>query len=238
MFAGMRVAIIWVMCAGEIIAIDGPVASGKTAVGRLLARRLGFRFLDTGLMYRAVTLSALELRLSLEDQVSLARLGEALSIEIVSKDGDQRILLGNKDVTDALRAAEVEDAVSIVAQVQGVRTALVGKQRALAKDGSIVVVGRDIGTVVLPEAHLKLFLEASVQERARRRHVELTARGNDSNYESVEKEILRRDRLDTQRVNSPLRPASEALRMDTEKLTVEGVVSKILVDLKERTDNG
>ena len=234
----MPVAIIWMMCAGARIAIDGPVASGKTAVGRLLAWRLGFKFLDTGLMYRAVTLSALDLRLPLDDQISLAQLGETLSIDVVSKDGDHRILLGDKDVTDALRATEVENAVSIVAQVQGVRTALVEKQRTLAKDGDIVVVGRDIGTVVLPDATLKLFLEASVQERARRRHLELVSHGNDIKYQNVEKEILRRDQLDTQRMISPLRPAADAWRMDTEKVTVKGIVSKILVELKECLGNG
>ena len=238
MFAGMPVAIIWMMCAGARIAIDGPVASGKTAVGRLLAWRLGFKFLDTGLMYRAVTLSALDLRLPLDDQTSLAQLGETLSIDVVSKDGDHRILLGDKDVTDALRATEVENAVSIVAQVQGVRTALVEKQRTLAKDGDIVVVGRDIGTVVLPDATLKLFLEASVQERARRRYLELVSHGNDIKYENVEKEILRRDQLDTQRMISPLRPAADAWRMDTEKITVKGIVSKILAELKECLGNG
>ena len=144
--------------------------------------------------------------------------------------------MGTRDVTDDLRTTAVEDAVSIVAQIEGVRNALVEKQRELTKDGGIVVVGRDIGTVVLPRATLKLFLDASVQERARRRYLELQTCGSD--YESVEREILRRDRLDTERVHSPLLPASDALRIDTEKITLEEVVNKILVKLGERPDNG
>ena len=210
------------------IAIDGPVAVGKTAVGRLLAQRLGFRFLDTGVMYRAVTLAALERAVPLEDDAGLARLAEEVAIKVQKTDAGHRVLVDGADVTGRLRAPDVDRGASVVSQVQGVRQALVRKQRAMADMGRWVVVGRDIGTVVLPDAEVKLFLEASVEERARRRYEELYAKGASVNADVVRSELEERDRRDTHRAHSPLRAAPDARRVATDGLTVEQVVDHIL----------
>ena len=210
------------------IAIDGPGAVGKTVVGRLLARRLGFRFLDTGIMYRAVTLAALERAVPLEDDAALARLAEEVAIEVLETDAGHQVLVDREDVTGRLRTPDVEHGASVVSQVQGVRKALVRKQRAMADVGRWVVVGRDIGTVVLPDAEVKLFLEASVEERAHRRYQELCAQEESVDAEVVRSELEERDRRDTYRAHSPLRAAPDARRVVTDGLTVEQVVAHIL----------
>ena len=221
-------AIIAQMHTGATIAIDGPVASGKTVVGRLLAQQLGLKFLDTGVMYRAVTWAALRREVPLDDAEALAGLARELSIELVPAPGEEQVRVDEQDVTDALRGVDVEGAVSLVAQAPGVREALVAKQRALAQGGAIVMVGRDIGTVVLPQATVKVFLQASISERARRRYEELRAEGKSVDYQAVEQEMERRDRLDTERAHSPLRPAPDALQVDTDKVPVEEVVEQIM----------
>lgn len=211
------------------VALDGPVAAGKTTVGRLLAQRLGYRFLDTGAMYRAVTWAALARGIDPQDEASLSRLAQSLAIEVVAADdGVERVLVQGRDAAQELRRPEVEQAVSLVARVAGVRQALVSKQRALAQEGSIVMVGRDIGTVVLPHADLKVFLLASVQERARRRHQELQTLGQKVKFRSVLRDLERRDLLDSQRSVAPLRPAPDARQLDTDGLTPEQVVERIL----------
>ena len=210
------------------IAIDGPVAVGKTVVGRLLARRLGFRFLDTGVMYRAVTLAALERAVPLEDDAGLVRLAREIVIEVLETDTGRDVLVDGVDVTGRLRAPDVDHGASVVSQVQGVREALVRKQRAMADAGRWVVVGRDIGTVVLPDAEVKIFLEASVEERARRRYQELSVKGGSVDPDVVRSELEERDRRDTHRAHSPLRAAPDACRVVTDGLTVEQVVEHIL----------
>ena len=210
------------------IAIDGPVAVGKTVVGRLLARRLGFRFLDTGVMYRAVTLAALERAVPLEDGAGLTRLAEEIAIDVLETDAGHQVLVDREDVTGRLRTPDVEHGASVVSQVQGVRKALVRKQRAMADVGRWVVVGRDIGTVVLPDADVKLFLEASVEERARRRYEELCAQGGNVDPKVVRSELEERDRRDTHRAHSPLRAAPDARRFVTDGLTVEQVVEHVV----------
>ena len=210
------------------IAIDGPVALGKTVVGRLLARRLGFRFLDTGVMYRAVTLAALERAMPLEDDAALARLAQEIAIEVLETDTGRDVLVDGADVTGRLRTPDVEHGASVVSQVQGVREALVRKQQALTSEGRWVVVGRDIGTVVLPDAEVKVFLEASVEERARRRYQELSAKEACVDPDVVRSELEERDRRDTHRAHSPLRAAPDARRVVTDGLTVEQVVDHIL----------
>jgi len=206
------------------IAIDGPVASGKTAVGRLVAQLAGFRFLDTGAMYRAVTLAALERGTPLTQKDGLAELAETITIGLTA-DG---VSLDGRDVTAHLRDTSVDRAVSAVSRVSGVRTALVRQQRAIAADGSIVVVGRDIGTVVLPGAALKVYLTADVQVRARRRHLEMEAHGEAADYSQVDGDLARRDRIDTERSDSPLRPADDAVIIDTDELEVEEVAREVL----------
>ncbi|MDP3062527.1 MAG: (d)CMP kinase [Chloroflexota bacterium] len=220
------------MATPGVIALDGPVAAGKTAVGKLVAQRLKYRFIDTGSMYRAVTWLALEEAVPLEAP-ALAALAQRVRIRVVESPGGVRILVGERDVTDLLRSPKVEGAVSIVSQVLEVRQAMVRQQQEIAREGRIVMAGRDIGTVVLPDAELKVYLTASVQERARRRYDELRALGQKVSYEAVLAGLLERDRLDSQRAHSPLRAAADARIIDTDGVGLEQVVAEILA-LAER----
>lgn len=213
---------------GTTIAIDGPGAAGKTVVGRLVAQRLGYRFLDTGLMYRAVAWGALRQQVSLDDAVALTRLTRGMSIEVVASAKGERVLLDGEDVTKMLHTSAVDEASSQVAGVSGIREALVVRQRAMADEGKMVMVGRDIGTVVLPQAGVKVFLQASVAERARRRHREFLEAGQYVDYATVERELAQRDRRDTQRAHSPLRPAPGAHMVETDGATVQEVLGRIM----------
>lgn len=210
------------------IAIDGPVASGKTVVGRRLAKKLGFQFLDTGLMYRAVTLAALQGSVPLSDDTALATLASQAGITVSDTPRGTRVYLNNQDVTDFLRDPEVEVAVSRVSEVAGVRAVLVTKQREMASAGSIVMVGRDIGTVVLADADVKVYLQASVQERAKRRHSEQIGTEDETSAEAVQEKLEARDLQDSQRAASPLRPADDAQVMHTDGLSIEQVVDQIV----------
>ena len=210
------------------VAIDGPVASGKTTVGASVARRLGWRFLDTGSMYRAFTWTALSRGVDPNDEAAQSALASRIQIRLVSDDAGDRLMVDGRDVTEHLREPEVERNVSLSSRVSGVRSALVGQQRGIAKEGPIVMVGRDIGTVVLPCAEVKVFLEASVEVRARRRFVEMTARGEEAELQQVVDGLLRRDMIDTGRADSPLRTADDAVCIDTDELTVDEVVETIL----------
>jgi cytidylate kinase len=191
-----------------VIAIDGGAASGKSTVGSLLARRLGYTYFDTGIMYRAVTWAALERGIPIEDEPAVTALAEALVIQVkppTQDDGRQvSVYADGCDVTWAIRQPAVDAAVSPVSAYPGVRRALTAQQRRIAAQGRIVMVGRDIGTVVLPHADLKLYVLASVEERARRR-----------------------DRIDSQRAHAPMRPADDAVIIDTDGLDVEGVMACI-----------
>ena len=211
------------------ISIDGPVASGKTTVGRLLAQKLGYRFLDTGVMYRALTWAALEAGVSAKDSIGLVRLTREQVMEVVFRqDGKVSILVGDRDVTPYLWHHEVGQNVSLVAQIAGVRDVLVSHQRRIAQEGSVVMAGRDIGTVVLPDAPVKVFLMASVAERARRRRAELQALGYDVPYRRVLEELEQRDRLDSERRVAPLRPAPDAHVIVTDDRSAEEIVERIL----------
>ena len=210
--------------APRCIAIDGPVASGKSAVGRLVARELGYRFIDTGLMYRAVTWLAIERKVDPADETALARLAEGMRITI---DGE-RVVVDGADVTDGLRSTGVGEAVSLVSRVPGVRDAMVARQREMAREGGAVMAGRDIGTVVLPDAPLKVYLDASPEERVRRRHAELVALGRRETVDQVREELALRDAIDSGREVSPLRPAEDAIIIHTDHLSVDEVVEQIL----------
>jgi len=210
------------------ISIDGPVASGKTVVGKLLAGRLGYRFLDTGLMYRAITWLALKENTPLEDG-PLTELAQQARIRVVNDDrGDTRIIVNDTDATDELRGRDVEEVVSVVSKVAGLRKVMVEHQQAIAQGGDIVMVGRDIGTVVLPHAELKVFLRASVKERAHRRHSELQEMGKETSYDAILDNLEERDRIDSQRTHAPLRPAEDAHLLDTDDIGVEQVVERIM----------
>jgi len=210
------------------IAIDGPAASGKSTVGELLAQRLDYLFFDTGVMYRAVTWAALERDVSVEDEKAVTALAERLDIAVTDSTGDDgrpyTVLADGLDVTWAIRAPAVDANVSMVSTYRGVRRALVAKQRRIASNQPVVMVGRDIGTVVLPAADLKIYLDASVQERARRRWLEMEARGQGAGYQAVLDSMRRRDRIDSSREISPLRAAQDAVTINTTELDIKEVV--------------
>lgn len=213
------------------IAIDGPAASGKSTVGEALAERLNYLYLDTGVMYRAVTWAALERDISIGDEEATTRLAEQIQIKITEAtedDGRQyTVLVDSVDVTWAIRKPVVDAHVSTVSAHPGVRRALVPKQRRVAIEEPVVMVGRDIGTVVLPDADLKIYLDASVEERAQRRWEEIQERGKKNvDYQHVLESMRRRDRIDSSRDVSPLRAAEDAVIIDTTNLSVGEVVAK------------
>ena len=216
------------MLCPPVIAIDGPAASGKTSVGRALAKRLGYLFVDTGVFYRAATIAALDSGTSLDDEPALARLAAAVSVTFA--DGGERALLDGADATLRLREPDVDAAVSPVSAVAGVREALLGKQRALAEEGPVVMVGRDVGSVVLPRA-AKVYLDASPEERARRRFAELAAAGAPRSHNAVRENLDLRDATDSQRERAPLAAAPDAVRIATDGLGVAEVVERILAAL-------
>lgn len=220
-----------------IVAIDGPAGSGKSTVARGAARRLGFAYLDSGAMYRAVTLLALENGVDLEDGVALAALADESAIALEERDHDYvRVLVNGRDVTGEIRAPRVTGASSTVAAHPEVRRSLLGKQRELIDSRDSVVEGRDIGTVVAPEAPVKLFLTADSSERARRRAAELERQGLRAEAEDVRAAIEQRDRLDSTRSAAPLRPADDAVEIDTTGLDADEVIDRVvqLVDEARR----
>jgi CMP/dCMP kinase len=215
-----------------IIAIDGPAASGKSTVGEAVSRRLGFLYFDTGAMYRAVTQAALARDIAISDEPAVGKLAEAIHIDVTAPhldDGRQyTVLVDGEDVTWQLRTSEVDDNVSEVSAYPVVRAALTGQQRRVAAQGRVVMVGRDICTVVMPEAPLKIYLDASPEERARRRWEELEQRGQDSHFESILSAIRARDAYDSTRKVAPLRVAQDAIIVNTDGMSGQQVVDEVL----------
>ena len=215
-----------------VVAIDGPVASGKSVIGRRIADRLGWPLLDTGVMYRALTWLALERGVELRDDEALTKLAEATDIRIDPAPPGRleraRILIDGVDATPHLREPHVEASVSTVAAAPGVRRRMVELQRREALRGRMVMVGRDIGTVVVPDAAVKIYLFASAEVRAQRRAAEMRTRGREVGDAAVLQEIQRRDQLDAGRVTSPLRAADNAIELDTSALDLEGSVEAAL----------
>lgn len=214
-----------------IVAIDGPAASGKSTVARSVARSLGVRYLDTGAMYRAVTWAVLERGVDPEDEPAVARVAREMRLELVQPPAEPwappRIVADGVDVTQPIRSPAVNAAVSLVSKVGDVRRELVRRQRALADAGDAVVEGRDIGTVVFPQAELKIFLTAAPDERIRRRNAELEASGIAGAGEA-EGRVLDRDRIDSSRSDSPLAQATDAIAIDTTAMTIDEVVGRVL----------
>jgi CMP/dCMP kinase len=235
-----------------IITIDGPAASGKSTVGLELAQRLGYLLFDTGVMYRAVTHAALARKLDVEDGAEMGQLAEELDIDVLPPDPEEQegrhadgqrksvrvatVLVDGEDITDRLRLPEVDRAVSAVSAHSRVRIALSEHQRRIglrygqgdAEKPGIVMVGRDIGTVVMPDAPVKIYMDASVEERARRRYHEMRVAGKDTEFDEVRADIERRDLLDSARAHSPLRAADDSVVIDTSHLTPQQVLNRIL----------
>ncbi|VWX36978.1 cytidylate kinase [Exiguobacterium oxidotolerans] len=209
------------------IALDGPAGAGKSTIAKQLAAHLDYVYIDTGAMYRAVTLAALEQGIDLEDGQQLGELMTSLDIRLTPGENGQRVFIGEREVTESIRSSEVTNNVSFVAKHAQVRSALVEMQRRLAESGGIVMDGRDIGTVVLPDAELKVFMTATVEERAGRRHRENVARGMESDLEALQAEIALRDKRDSEREVSPLKQAEDAIYLDTTDLTIDQVVLRL-----------
>lgn len=213
------------------IAIDGSAASGKSTVGARLAQRLGYLYFDTGVMYRAVTWAVLSRKINPEKVEVVSELAEKLLIE-VKPNGPQdgrlyTVLADGQDITWQIRSPEVEAYVSLVSSYPRVRAALIAQQRRIAAPGSIVMVGRDIGTVVLPEADLKVFMHASAEERARRRYHEILTQGKRADFEEILKAMRERDKQDREKPISPMVPASDAVIIETDNLSLEAVLVRL-----------
>lgn len=216
----------------SIIALDGPAASGKSTLGSKLANSLGYLFFDTGIMYRAITWIALQHDMNLRDEAQITELAQKAQIDIrpPSKNDGRScdVLISDRDVTWDMRGGEVDANVSVVSAYAGVRRALSEQQRRIGLRGRVVMVGRDIGTVVLPEADLKVYLDASAEERARRRYDEIIARGDKADYEEILQKVIERDRVDSTRAIAPLRPADDAIIIDSDKMDAEQVFTRVL----------
>lgn len=218
----------------SVITIDGPAGSGKSTLGEQLARRLGYLYFDTGIMYRALALAALQRSYDLNDSGALETLAETLRIDVLPptvEDGRQyTVQIDGQDCTWDLRSPEVDHSVSLVARYPGVRAALIRQQRRIGQQGRVVMVGRDIGTIVMPDAGLKLYLQASLAERARRRQADQQARGRDVALANVQQELARRDELDSH----VMQPAADALVLKTDHDSPAEIVEQVLAHLARR----
>ncbi|MBO0476821.1 (d)CMP kinase [Vagococcus sp. DIV0080] len=214
------------------IAIDGPASAGKSTVAKILAKKNGFIYCDTGAMYRAITLAALENNVDMDSEEALTSLLKRLTIDFSQEEDGQHVFLNEKDVTNEIRTNDVTNSVSKVSAYKSIREEMVHRQQVIAESSSIVMDGRDIGTVVLPKADLKIFLVASVIERAERRYKENIAKGIETDFDVLKQEIADRDHYDSNRKNSPLVQAEDAILVDTTGLNIEEVVESIEKHMK------
>ena len=216
-----------------IIAIDGPAGAGKSTVARILAKKLGFLYVDTGAMYRALTLKVLENNIAISDELRINALAQKVRIDLRNNaDGSLSVILDGRDVSSEIRQAQITQFVSDVAKIKVVRQVLVAMQRDLGARGDCVLDGRDIGTVVFPDARKKFFIDASKGVRVDRRFKELKGLGQDVAINDVEKDLSNRDKIDSTREASPLRRAEDAVYIDTTDLSIEQVVDKMLLSLQ------
>ncbi|MFI5252442.1 MAG: (d)CMP kinase [Bacteroidota bacterium] len=216
-----------------VIAIDGPAASGKSTTAKLTAEKLGYVHVDTGAMYRAMTLKVLETGIELNDKEKISKLAQSTEIRFERTSESAMVILDKRDVTNEIRRQDVTNAVSAVSSIEKVREMMVREQRKIGKEGGIVLEGRDIGTVVFPDADLKIFMVADIDERARRRQRELAGHRTQIDLDTLQQEIIQRDALDSQRNISPLRKADDAILLDTSRLSIDEQVEFIVKKAKE-----
>lgn len=217
-----------------IIAIDGPAGSGKSTTARLVAKRIGYTYLDTGAFYRALTLKVLDAGIALEDAASILQLAAATQIELQPHEEKNRIWLDGREVTNMIREPRVTNAVAPIAANPEVRALMVEKQRAIGRNGGVVMEGRDIGTVVFPQAEVKIFMQASLEARARRRQEELAAMGIARDFTTLKAEIAERDEKDTSRKHAPLLRAPDAVLLDTTQMTIAQQVDFIVHTVEKK----
>jgi len=217
-----------------IIAIDGPSSSGKSTLGRMLARELGLLYIDTGSMYRAFALAVIELAVNEADDIAVGSLAERVDIDLAGDPDSLRVTLNDRDVSDRIRDEDVTHTSSIISTIPAVRRAMVSRQRELGKRGA-VMNGRDIGTVVCPNADVKFFLDAAIEERAQRRLAEERVQNPNATYDQTLADIAERDRRDTTRADSPLVAAEDAIRVDSTGMSIDDVFRKMTAIVKERT---
>ncbi len=219
---------------GLTIAIDGPSGAGKSTVARILAKQLGYLYIDTGAMYRAVALRVREKLTRSEDESALSELASSLAITFVPDREGTHILCGGEDVTVAIRLPEISRLASDISKKKGVRDALVQKQREMGRGGGVVLEGRDIGTVVFPEAEVKFYLDAEAEERGRRRFKELVLKGVAVDFKKTLEEVMQRDHNDMHRAHSPLKKADDAVLIDSTHRSVEEIVEEMVRIVEER----
>ncbi|MDP8260029.1 MAG: (d)CMP kinase [Candidatus Gygaella obscura] len=219
-----------------IIAIDGPAGSGKSTVARLLARKLQFLYIDTGAMYRAITLVVLESNTDVNNEQSIARFAYESKIKLINQeDGSIKIFLNEKDVSFQIRQPQITSVVSDISRIQGVREAMLKLQRELGNSNNSVLEGRDIGTVVFPHAEVKFFLDADFKERVRRRFEENNQKNIDTTFSQVEADLANRDRIDSTRKIAPLKKAEDAVMIDTTFLSIDQAVDKLYSLVKNKS---
>ncbi|MDD5766013.1 MAG: (d)CMP kinase [Candidatus Marinimicrobia bacterium] len=221
---------------GIVVAIDGPAGSGKSSTAKEVAKRLGFTYVDTGAMYRAITLLTIRRKISPENSEQVVSLAELIDIRFRWENGNLRTLLNGEDVSDEIRSAEVAQAVSPVSAIAGVREIMVKRQREMSSENNIVMEGRDIGTNVFPKADFKFYVTADVEVRAMRRIGDYQKIGQNLSWEEIVEEIKKRDRIDSSRTHSPLKKADDAIVIDTTHLTFEEQVEKIIEIVKNRPE--
>ncbi len=221
----------------RVVAIDGPAGAGKSSVAKRVAQALGYRYLDTGALYRALAWKAIKSGLRPQDTGYIVDMTRETKVELRQHNGEQRVLVDGEDVTEAIRAPEVANLASPISAIPEVREILLDWQRDFAKQGGTVAEGRDTGTVVFPNAGVKIFLTASLEERARRRHKELLERGIDISLQQVKLDMEARDQRDSTRHVAPLRPAPDAVVIDTEHLSLDEVVEEVLKICRARFTN-
>ncbi len=215
------------------VAIDGPAGAGKSSIAKAVSKKLGFVYIDTGAMYRAVAVYAIENGIEIKEENFTKEVLDAIKIDIIYEDGTQKIFLLGKDVSDRIREADASIGASNVAVIPAVRLKLVELQRTLAEKTSVIMDGRDIGTYVLPDAEVKIFLTASSDVRAKRRLLEMKEKGMDADFETVKRDIEYRDKNDSEREFAPLRQAEDAVLVDTSDMTIEEVIDRITEIIRE-----